>query len=67
MIVTDSATVFSLLHSLLSGRSRVKVSGLTEMLVRRRLFSVGEIRREFSLDLSVRMVKSSANKTDGLG
>ena len=67
MIVTDSATVFSLLHSLLSCRSRVKVSGLSEMLVRRRLFSVGEIQREFSLDLSVRMVKSSANKTDGLG
>jgi transposase InsO family protein len=66
VIMIDSATVFGWLQSLLSGSSRVKVSGLSEMLVRRRLFLVREMRDEFGLDLSVLLVKSGENKADGL-
>ena len=65
-ILTDSATVFGWLQSLLSGSNRVRVSGLSEMLVRRRLFLVGEMRDEFGLDLSVQLVRSAENKADAL-
>ena len=65
-ILTDSATVFGWLQSLLSGSNRVRVSGLSEMLVRRRLFLLGEMRDEFGIELSVQLVRSAENKADAL-
>ena len=65
-LITDSATVHSWLESALSSSCRVKVGGLYEMLVRRRLSVIMELRTEFNLELRTKLVKSCDNKADEL-
>ena len=65
-LVTDSATVHGWLQSVLTGDQRVKVSGIAEMLVRRRLAMVEELRSEYGLEIVVQLVKSEKNKADAL-
>jgi ribonuclease HI len=57
-LLTDSMTVFSWVSAALSGSSRIKVTGLSEMLVRRRIGTLVELRDEYSLKLSVEFVVS---------
>jgi transposase InsO family protein len=65
-IMTDSATVFGWLQSALTGSHRVKTHGTAEMLVRRRLSLVSELKKEYSVSMSVELVRSSVNKADSL-
>lgn len=65
-LMTDSATVKSWLDSVLSDASRPKVSGMAEMLVRRRLGLVGELVKAYNLTVRVVYVPSEKNKADVL-
>ncbi|MEL6804156.1 MAG: DDE-type integrase/transposase/recombinase, partial [Bacteroidota bacterium] len=65
-VMTDSATVLSWLRSVLEDDSRVKVSGMSEMLVRRRLSTIKELVDEYGLEVSPTYVKSCVNKADEL-
>ena len=65
-LVTDSATVSGWLRSVLTGSHRARVSGIAELLVRRRLALVNELVKEFDLDITVQLVRSVANKADVL-
>lgn len=64
--VTDSATVFGWVKSVLEDTKRPKVSGLSEMVVRRRLGILGQLMEEYELDLSIRLVRSAENLADSL-
>jgi hypothetical protein len=63
-IMTDSATVISWLKSALLGAKRVKVSGMSELLVRRRLGLLRETVDEFKLSVAVTFVESCKNRAD---
>ena len=65
-IMTDSATVLSWLCSVLQGDFRAKVSGMSEMLVKRRLSIVKELVNEYGLVITPTHVKSCKNKDDVL-
>ena len=65
-IMTDSATVYGWLTASLNDSHRVKVRGMSEMLVKRRLGLVKEFRDEFRLKMSVRWVGTTKNKADAL-
>lgn len=65
-LMTDSATVNSWMRSTLTSSQRIKVSGIAEMLVRRRLGMVSELRDIYGLDITVELVRSEANKSDAL-
>lgn len=65
-IITDSAAVLCWVRSTLTGSSRVRVSGMSEMLVKRRLGLVKEVVEEFDLTLSITLVESCRNKADVL-
>ena len=67
-LVTDSATVHGWLQSLLTAnhRIKVKVKGMEEMLMRRRLAMISELREEHGLDINVELVKSASNWADAL-
>ena len=65
-LVTDSATVFGWVSSVIQNSKRPKVSGLGEMLVRRRLAMVAELVEAYKLSLSVTLVQSAKNKADEL-
>ena len=65
-IMTDSATVFGWLTSILTGSHRIKTHGLNEMLVKRRLAIVKELCDEYKLQVSTRWVASARNKSDVL-
>ena len=65
-LMTDSATVHGWLHSLLTGSHRAKVSGIAEMLVRRRLSMIKELCKEYDLNVAVELVRSEANKADAV-
>lgn len=64
LVKTDSATVCSWLRSVLTGEFRVKVSGMSEMLVKRRLSVLHELIKEYGLVVEVELVQSSRNKAD---
>ena len=65
-LITDSATVYAWLQSLLTGSHRIRTSGIAEMLVRRRLAIIAELRQEYGLDLTTQLVRSEKNKADEL-
>ena len=52
-LVTDSAAVYGWLRSLLTGSRRVKTSGIAEMLVRRHLHMIAELRDEYGVQVEV--------------
>lgn len=65
-IITDSATVYSWLSLTLTGEKKVKTKGAAEVLVKRRLGIFKSLVEELGLQVVVRLVKSEANKADGL-
>ena len=65
-IFTDSAVVYSWLSSLLKKDKRIRVSGLSEMLVKRRLSIFSETLEAYKVDWSVSLVSTTKNKADRL-
>ena len=65
-LVTDSATVHGWVQSVLKDERRPRVSGLSEMVVRRRLGLLEQIRDEYSVELAIVLVKSAKNQADVL-
>ena len=65
-IMTDSATTFGWISSVIRDTKCPKVSGLCEMLVRRRLAVLAELQEAYNLDLSVTKVSSAQNLSDSL-
>ena len=65
-IMTDSATDYSWLNSILTSDRRVRTHGLGEALVRRRLTLLSELIRECELTVSVEKVGSESNLSDRL-
>ena len=66
IIFTNSAAVYSWLSSLLKKDKRIKVSGLSEMLVKRRLSIFLEPLEAYKVEWSVSLVSTTKNKADGL-
>ena len=65
-IMTYSATVHGWINSVLANSKRPKVSGLSEMIVKRRLNLVNELITEYRLQVQIQMVRSNKNKADEL-
>ena len=65
-VFTDSAAVYSCLSSLLKKDKRIRVSGLSEMLVKRRLSIFSETLEAYKVEWSVLLVSTTKNKADGL-
>ena len=65
-VFTDSATVHSWLSTLLTKDRKIRVSGLSEMLVRRRIELLSETLTAYGVDWSINFVPSSKNKADCL-
>ncbi len=65
-IMTDSAIVVSWLNSVLIGDFRAKVTGMSEMFVKRRLSVIKELVDELGLEISVKFVVSCKNRADVL-
>ena len=63
-IVTDSATVFGWLKSILLSTHMIRTRGMNEMLVRRRLSVLKELCSEYNLKVTVVWTASSKNKAD---
>lgn len=63
-IVTDSATVRGWVSSVIQDSRRPSVSGLGEMLIRRRLGMLTELIEAYSLNVSITLVGSSSNLAD---
>ena len=64
--MTDSASVYSWIKSLLEDTKRPKVSGLSEMIVKRRLSTVGQLIDEYGLRVCIQQVPSVKNAADVL-
>lgn len=65
-VMTDSATVFGWVSSIINDSKRPKVSGLGEMLTRRRLSMISELISVYELQVELRLVKSEENLADAL-
>ena len=65
-IFTDSAAVYSWLSSLLKKDKRIRVSGLSKMLVKRRLSIFSETLEAYKVEWSVSLVSTTKNKAHGL-
>lgn len=65
-IMTDSATVYGWITSVLTNSHKPKVCGLSEMLVKRRLQIVKEMRDLYNVEMTISLVKSANNKADSL-
>ncbi len=63
-VKTDSSTVYNWLRSLIVGDKRIKIRGLSETLVRRRLNLLRDLQNECNLRLNVLLVRSCENKAD---
>ena len=65
-IMTDSATVYGWIGSVIQDRHRPRVSGIGEMLVKRRLGMVAELIEAYRITLTVTKVPSARNLADPL-
>ena len=65
-IVTDSASVFHWVNSILEDTRRPKVSGLGEMIIKRRLGIISQLFEEYGMDVTIRLVPSAENLADAL-
>ena len=63
-IMTDSAAVYSWMSSMQKKDKRIKVSGLSEMLVRRRLSILLETLEAYNVQWNVFLVPTTKNKAD---
>lgn len=66
IVVTDSATVYRWVSSVVENSHRPKVSGLSEMIIRRRLSIIAQLIVDYQLTVHVKLVKSNMNKADAL-
>ncbi|XP_067933713.1 uncharacterized protein [Watersipora subatra] len=65
-VITDSATVYGWINSVIEETKRPKVTGLSELIIRRRLEIIGQLIDEYGLTLMIKLVPSSENKSDVL-
>ncbi|XP_067931809.1 uncharacterized protein [Watersipora subatra] len=65
-VVTDSKSVYAWVQSVITDSHRPKVSGLCEMIVRRRLGLIAQLIDEYEVELTIKLVNSSSNKADVL-
>ncbi|XP_067930804.1 uncharacterized protein [Watersipora subatra] len=65
-VVTDSASVHAWVKSILEGTKRSKVSGLSEMVIKKRLETIAQIIADYQLDVHVTLVPSERNLADKL-
>lgn len=63
-IMTDSACVYSWVRSMLEDTGRPRVSGLSEMIIRRRLSTIRQINQEYELSLTIELIPSHKNIAD---
>ena len=63
---TDSSTVQRWVNDALTGRTHLRTNAQDEMLIRRRVGIVKQLAAEFSLQLTVTLVRSGDNKADCL-
>ncbi|XP_043247110.1 uncharacterized protein LOC122394343 [Amphibalanus amphitrite] len=63
-VITDSVTVKRWLSSALEGNCRIKVAGMSELLVRRRLGLFKELVDSYSLLVTIQLVESKKNRAD---
>ena len=63
-LLIDSATVYGWLQSILTKNRSVKCTGISEVLIKRRLAIVEEILEDNSLKVVAQLVKSEENKAD---
>lgn len=63
-VMTDSMTVLRWLNTTLNDECRVKVVGMSEMLVKRRLAVICDLAREYGLALTVTFSPSEKNRAD---
>ena len=62
--MTDSLIVSKWLNAALKDEKRIRVSGLSEVLVRRRVSLVRSMVEELGIGISVTLVPSTENKAD---
>jgi len=65
-LLTDSATVYSWLRSVVEEDKPLRTRGLGEALARRRTAIIGDIIKEYGLRVRVTLVRSADNKADQL-
>jgi ribonuclease HI len=65
-ILTDSATVYGWLKSLITKERRIVAHGLSEVLVKRRLKLLEDLFHECHIEVSVTLIKSFENRADKL-
>ena len=65
-VLTDSATVYGWMTSVLTNSHKPKICGLSEMLVKRRLQLLKELRDTYDMELNIHLIKSAENKADAL-
>ncbi|XP_067934365.1 uncharacterized protein [Watersipora subatra] len=66
VLITDSATVYGWVKSIISNAKRPKVAGLGEMIIRRRLSMISELIEVYQLSLELRLVRPEDNIADKL-
>lgn len=65
-VMTDSACVHGWIRTMLEGFGRPRVSGLSEMIIRRRLMTMIQLVEEYGAKLSIELVPSNRNIADEL-
>jgi transposase InsO family protein len=65
-VMTDSATVYGWVKSIIVNSKRPRVCGLGEMLIRRRLSMIAELVELYGLNVEMKLVKSEHNVADAL-
>ena len=65
-VITDSASVYGWVRSILEDSKRPKVSGLGEMVTKRRLGIIAQLIEEYGMNITIKLVPSASNKADVL-
>ncbi|XP_067930494.1 uncharacterized protein [Watersipora subatra] len=65
-IVTDSASVYGWVQSILVDSKKPKVSGLSEMVIKRKLGIISQLVIEYHIKMTIQLVLSTSNKADVL-
>ena len=63
---TDSSTVYRWLTDALTGKARLKTKAASEMLIRRRIEIIVQLKEEYNIQLSLELVPSKCNVADAL-
>lgn len=65
-VFTHSATVYGWVQSIISDSKRLKVGGMGEMLIRRRLGMIAKLIEAYKLQVCIQLVESEHNPADKL-